>query len=134
MISPADLIVYARNLYTPTAKEVALRSGISRAYYGAYHYCLYVANRWCDEIPLVELNKAAKSMGMHARLYVRMEKYCRDVNVSESVRYMAQRAKTLQNERVTADYHLDQDVGAKQITAALHIANDIQKEYNKLVN
>jgi hypothetical protein len=134
MISPADLIIYARNLYTPTAKEIVLRSGISRAYYGAYHYCLDVANRWCDEVPPEEMKKAATPLGMHARLYVRMEKYCREAKVSDSIRFMAQRAKSLHNERVTADYALDVDVGAKQITTALYIAGEIQSEYNKLVS
>lgn len=130
MISPADLIAYARNLYTPTAKEIALRSGISRAYYGAFHYCQDVANRWCDEIPPEEI---IKPLGVHARLYVRMEKYCKVANVSASVRFMALRARTLHGERITADYELDSDVGPRQITAALSIANDIQTEYNKLV-
>jgi hypothetical protein len=134
MISPADLIVYARNQQTPLAKEVALRSGISRAYYGAYHYCLVVANRWCDEIPPEEIKKFTKPMGMHIRLYIRMEKYCRDSSVSVSVRFMAQRAKTLHSERVTADYSLDENVGSKQITTALYIATEIQAEYNKLVS
>lgn len=134
MISPADLIVYARSLYTPTAKEIALRSGISRAYYGAYHYCLDVANRWCDEVPTEEAQKGVKLLGVHARLYVRMEKYCRMNNVSDSIRFMAQRAKSLHNERLTADYTLNVDVGSKQITTALHLANEIQAEYNKLMS
>ena len=134
MISPSDLIIYARNLYTPTAKEIALRSGISRAYYGAYHYCLDVANRWCDEVPPEEMKKSAGLFGVHARLYVRMEKYCREANFSESIRFMAQRAKTLRNERNIADYKLGEDVGPKQITTALSIASEIQVEYNKLIS
>lgn len=132
MITPADLIIYARNLYTPTAKEIALRSGISRAYYGAYHYCLDVANRWCDEVPPEEMKKRLGTLGVHARLYVRMEEYCREAAVSESIRFMAQRAKTLHSERTIADYKLDQDVVPRQITAALSIAGEIQAEYNKI--
>lgn len=132
MISPADLIVYARNQLTPLSKEVAHRSGISRAYYGAYHYCLEAAERWCDEIPPEVVKKLSKPLGSHEKLYLRMEKYCTNHSVSESIRFMAQRAKNLKLERVTADYHLDQDVGPKQITAALNIATQIQDEYKKL--
>lgn len=132
MIEPKDLLVYARNLHTATAKEVQLRSAISRAYYAAFHYCDRSAQKFCDELSATS-PELSKGVGTQEKVYIRMERYCREPKVKEDVRTMAQVAKNLRNLRTDADYKLHKTVGGKEATRGLSYASQVERLFNEII-
>jgi len=131
MIDPSDLIKFARELYGPSANEVRLRGAISRAYYGAYHYCDQIADKYCGELSESDL---AREKGMHIQLFVRMDRYCDDVAVVEDVRILGQQAKKLHYRRIKADYDLTGTIVGRDVNESLSWARDIEEGAKKLLS
>lgn len=130
MITPEQLLVYARKLVGEFTPEVQLRSSISRAYYSAYHYCKLAADKYCDNLSPGEKEKIKG--GEHKRLYIRMEKKCREAAVSEKLRTMAEQAKKLRDLRTKADYELGINIVPGEAERSFKYAGQVESQAKKL--
>jgi hypothetical protein len=122
-VQPAQFLELARALQAQ-GTEVKLRTCVSRAYYAGYHWCEDAAKRFCDPLPPAV---ASADKGSHWRIYMQLEKTCREPRVKDDLRVMALRARTLRGYRVTADYKLGATVDGKDATQSVTIAGQLQK-------
>ncbi|MEQ1601029.1 MAG: hypothetical protein HOP04_10925 [Methylophilaceae bacterium] len=124
MIEPRDFEDQARGIVGTLPTEVKFRTGISRAYYAAFHYCNVAAKTWCNQLP----NTEKKDKGIHEQLYCQLQKPSNLAVVDSSLRSMAELAKKLKFLRVDADYHLDKTISNKEYTSALSYMSNVKKE------
>lgn len=100
MIKPLDLLEEAKELAkTARNREVRRRSAISRAYYAAYHRVSEVAKREGYRFD------GGRGVGMHLHLFEFLARLP-DPDVKQAVKFL----KTLKEQRVDADYRLDESV------------------------
>ena len=128
MTTADEIADLARNLGGPTANEVRIRCGISRAYYAAFHYCEMAANNFCEQLP--ESDK--KDRGNHSQLYVRLENHSKSRANELNLKKMAAEAQNLKNLRVDADYHLNKILDLKLHGRSLHYMNQVKYYLNEL--
>lgn len=103
--------------------ESMLRTSISRAYYSAYHYCV----TWHLSLPALGLMPASKT-GTHATLIFRLNNPANETQqVKRDIESMKKGAllKLLHEERVRADYKLDQTITKAHSLRAIEQAKSI---------
>lgn len=125
MIDPSDFESQARNIVGTNPTEVKMRTGISRAYYAAFHYCKLAANTWCNQ--LSEIEKKDKK-GSHEQLFFQLQKPSNLTIVDDSLRNMAEQAKKLKTLRLDADYELSKTINNRDYTSALNFMSNVKKE------
>lgn len=128
MITFEELEKFARSLESPVANEVKQRCAISRAYYAAFHRCNLAADKWCGVLTADE----EKNKGEHEKLYTRLQDHSKLISLDVELRVLAEEAKKLRTLRTTADYHLDKDITAKDVTRSFHHMGTVKNSFEKL--
>lgn len=119
-ITPSDLIALAQTL-AQNPDEVASRSAISRAYYGAYHHC----TAWHNTFPAPG-SAGGKPGGMHQQLINALAQPAPETSknqpaTAQKAKMLSQMLKQVKVKRTQADYDLqDHFTSADALT---HIAN-----------
>lgn len=88
--------------------ESMMRSAISRAYYSAFHYCV----NWHSHLPAQGLLPENRT-GTHATLIYRLNNPAKETQVlkrDSDSKKKGELLKRLHEERVRADYKLDQTI------------------------
>lgn len=120
-IAAADLLDCAAFLNSQNPiSEAMLRTSISRAYYSAYHYCL----SWHLALPAQGLMPVAKT-GSHATLSHCLRSPARETRLENKGIESIQKGvllKRLHDERVRADYKLDQTISKEHSLRAVEQA------------
>lgn len=105
--------------------ESMMRSAISRAYYSAFHYCV----NWHSGLP-AQGTMPEKKTGIHATLIFRLINPAKEVQAlkrdSDSKKKGAL-LKLLHEERVRADYKLDQTISKLHSLRAIEQAKSIRR-------
>ena len=128
MITADDIADLARNLVTQTANEVRIRCGVSRAYYAAFHYCNSAANSFCNQLT----DSEKEGRGEHSKLYLRLEKHCKDTSNDSNLKLIAAEAKKLRSLRLEADYNLNATVDQKSHIRSLSHMSQVKNYLNLL--
>lgn len=128
MITLDELERFARSLESPLSTEVKLRCAISRAYYVAFHRCKAAAENWCGGLTAEE----EKNKGKHEKLYTRLQEHSKHSCLDDELRFIAEEAKKLRALRTTADYHLDKDVTARDVTRGFAHLGTVNCSFSKL--
>lgn len=116
-IVPADLMMTAETL-ADSDREADQRSAISRAYYAAFHASSLVLPEQTGEL--------APSGSSHEAVISEMGTYGRSLAPGRTEAAQISRAlPVLKRLRVCADYRIDQDTTAKDVTLALSRAEMI---------
>ncbi len=129
MLTPDDLFDHANKAFqVNSSREVFARSGISRAYYACYHYCLNAANNWCSPLPKEQKQDA----GNHEQLIRRLKSQGRHQPAKAHLTTLADMLHRARDLRVDADYHLDSAVGQDEYYKALKFGREIQKKVSEI--
>lgn len=115
MIRPEQMAGLARNLGGQLADETKIRCAIGRGYYAVYHYCKDIADRFCAPLASGE----EKNKGEHEKLFARLQGHSKQQDLDQNLRVLAEEAKKLRALRVTADYHLSDDVTPRELARGL---------------
>ncbi|MFP4146597.1 MAG: hypothetical protein ACLFSI_02660 [Halorhodospira sp.] len=109
-VSPNDLEAFARSLAESEPGEAGQRCAVSRLYYSAYHRALPLRDH------LEPPSRAPK--GLHDALIRRLtEAHHPDISkgTRKKIRAVGYALKRMKRDRVTADYFLDEEVGAAEV-------------------
>jgi uncharacterized protein (UPF0332 family) len=125
-ILASDFLVCAESLNDQNPlSEAMMRGAISRAYYSAFHYCV----TWHSGLPAQGLMPESKT-GIHATLIFRLNNPAKEMQTlkrdSDSKKKGAL-LKLLHEERVRADYRLDQTISKLHSLRAIEQAKSIRR-------
>lgn len=129
MLTPGDLLEHSNKAFQHNvAREVFARTGISRAYYACYHFCLKAANDWCFTLPRDQREKA----GYHEQLIRRLKGCGKHEITKADLITLADMLGKARDLRVDADYFLDRPVGELDYRKALVVGRQIQAKVEEI--
>ena len=124
-IHPSNWLQYADTLARDArGNETALRTAVSRAYYGAFHDCL----NWYAKLPDVGSPPSANDgQGMHKAFFDKLENPGKGLSIEQADASIARgRAlRALHLDRVVADYKLAKEVAYPMAATAVAKAKKI---------
>lgn len=117
-MDPIKFLDSAKDILASFNDEASRRNCISRAYYGAYHTCLWACRSLEIEIP--EINS-----GTHARLIKALKQNGQTYTIGADL-------ADLKQYRTKADYHLGANISMRDAQIAIRRAESLIADVGKL--